>query len=132
MLWTAGQEPFDYVGKYWKVSPIPRPIRWGACGPTSPGHFRNPIRRSAWPGSSKGSETLKLAGEHGFLPMSLNLNPTYVAEPLGVGRGRRGAAAAASPSPPRLAPPYSEVFVADTDEEASRLSVGGQMGRMMR
>ena len=39
-------------------------------------------------GVSKGSDTLKLAGEHGFLPMSLNLNPTYV-EPLGVGRGRR-------------------------------------------
>ena len=30
-------------------------------------------------GVSPGSDTLKLAGEHGFLPMSLNLNQSYVA-----------------------------------------------------
>src|SRR6266436_2962210 len=29
-------------------------------------------------GLSKGSDTLKLAGERGFIPMSLNLNPAYV------------------------------------------------------
>lgn len=27
---------------------------------------------------SKGSDTLKLAGEKGYIPMSLNLNPAYV------------------------------------------------------
>ena len=40
-------------------------------------------------GLSKNSDTLKMAGEHGFLPMSLNLNPGYVGEPLGQRRGRR-------------------------------------------
>jgi len=39
---------------------------------------RSRIRRSAWRGVSRGSDTLKLAGERGFWPMSLNLNPTYV------------------------------------------------------
>ena len=29
-------------------------------------------------GLSKGSDTLKLAGERGYIPMSLNLNPAYV------------------------------------------------------
>ena len=29
-------------------------------------------------GLSKNSDTLKMAGEHGFIPMSLNLNPAYV------------------------------------------------------
>ena len=29
-------------------------------------------------GLSKNSDTLKLAGERGFIPMSLNLNPAYV------------------------------------------------------
>ena len=49
-------------------------------------------------GVSKQSDTLKLAGERGFLPMSLNLNPGYVGEPLGGGGdGRRAHRAHAEP-----------------------------------
>ena len=81
-------------------------------------------------GVSKGSDTLKLAGEHGFVPMSLNLNPGYVAshwESVEEGARRTG-------RNPRRADwrLVREVFVAETDAEAWKLSVGSMMGRMMR
>ena len=74
-LWTA-EEPFDYTGKYWQVTKTGRMLRQPAAA--HPAVPEAATRRSASPASA-GSETLKLAGEHGFLPMSLNLNPTYVA-----------------------------------------------------
>src|SRR5262245_6501868 len=81
-------------------------------------------------GFSKGSDTLKLAGEKGFLPMSLNLNPAYIAshwEAVEIGAARTGR------TPERSQwRTVREVFVADSDEEAMRLSVGSYMGRMMR
>src|SRR6266571_3084226 len=81
-------------------------------------------------GVSKGSETLKLAGEHGFLPMSLNLNPGYVASHWeSVEEGARRTGRAPRRAEWRL---VREIFVAESDAEAWRLSVDGQMGRMMR
>jgi len=80
-------------------------------------------------GLSKNSDTLKLAGERGFLPMSLNLNPAYVAshwESVEIGAKRTGRTPHRKDW--RL---VREVFVAETDEEAWRLSVGSMMGRMM-
>src|SRR5438270_864468 len=80
-------------------------------------------------GVSKGSDTLKLAGERGYWPMSLNLNPAYVAshwESVEVGAARTGRTPKRSEW--RL---VREVFIADTDAEALRLSAGGMMGRMM-
>jgi alkanesulfonate monooxygenase SsuD/methylene tetrahydromethanopterin reductase-like flavin-dependent oxidoreductase (luciferase family) len=65
---------------------------------------------------SKGSDTLKLAGEKGFLPMSLNLNPAYVGshwEAVEIGAAKAGR------TPDRGEwRMVREVFVADTDEEA--------------
>ena len=80
-------------------------------------------------GLSKGSDTLKLAGERGFIPMSLNLNPAYVGshwESVEAGAAKTGR----KPNRQdwRL---VREVFVADTDEEAWKLSTGDMMGRMM-
>jgi alkanesulfonate monooxygenase SsuD/methylene tetrahydromethanopterin reductase-like flavin-dependent oxidoreductase (luciferase family) len=80
-------------------------------------------------GLSKGSDTLNLAGERGFWPMSLNLNPAYVGshwEAVEEGAARSGRTPKRSDW--RL---VREVFVADTDAEALRHSVGGMMGRMM-
>src|SRR5437764_12501176 len=81
-------------------------------------------------GVSKGSDTVKLAGEHGFLPMSLNLNPGYVASHWeSVEEGARRSGRRPSRGDWRL---VREIFVADSDAEAWRLSVEGMMGRMMR
>lgn len=81
-------------------------------------------------GLSKSSDTLKLAGERGFIPMSLNLNPSYVAshwESVEIGAARSGR------TPDRRQwRIVREVFVAETDELAWKKSVGGMMGRASR
>src|SRR4029434_766693 len=66
-------------------------------------------------GLSKGSDTLKLAGEKGFLPMSLNIGRDYVSshgEAVEIGAARAGR------TPDRGEwRMVREVFVADTDSE---------------
>jgi alkanesulfonate monooxygenase SsuD/methylene tetrahydromethanopterin reductase-like flavin-dependent oxidoreductase (luciferase family) len=125
-LWS--DEPtFDYEGQFWQVA---KPATmYGFLKP----HIR-PLQKPHPPigvaGLSKNSDTLKLAGEHGFLPLSLNLNPGYVRshwDAVEVGAARSGRTPWRGDW--RL---VREVFVAETDEEAWRLSVGGMMGRMMR
>jgi alkanesulfonate monooxygenase SsuD/methylene tetrahydromethanopterin reductase-like flavin-dependent oxidoreductase (luciferase family) len=125
-LWTE-DEPFDYRGKYWQVSQI-APMLGTLRAHIKP--FQKPYPPIGVAGVSKGSETLKLAGEHGFLPMSLNLNPSYVASHWeSVEEGARRSGRTPRRSDWRL---VREIFIADTDEAAWRLSVGAQMGRMMR
>ena len=125
-LWEA-QEPFDYKGKYWEVS-YPAPMFGGLFRP----HLR-PLQRPHPPigvtALTPGSESLKQAGERGYLPMSLSLGLEYLASHWaayaeGAARGKR--------TPLRKDWRIArEVFVAETDEEAWRLSVGGMMGRML-
>jgi len=124
-MWSA-TEPFHHAGKYWKVD---RPdTMFGFLKP----HLK-PLQRPHPPigvaGLSKNSDTLKLAGERGFLPLSLNLNPAYVGSHWdSVEEGARKTGRTPWRGDWRL---VREVFVAETDEEAWRLSVGGMMGRMM-
>jgi len=119
--------PWEHKGKHWTVN---KPdTMFGFLKP----HIK-PLQTPHPPigvaGLSKGSDTLKLAGEKGYLPMSLNLNPAYVKshwESVEIG------AAKSSRTPDRNEwRLVREIFVADTDEEAMRLSVGSHMGRMMR
>jgi alkanesulfonate monooxygenase SsuD/methylene tetrahydromethanopterin reductase-like flavin-dependent oxidoreductase (luciferase family) len=125
-LW--GDEPeFDFKGKYWHVT------KTGTMLDTLRPHimpFQKPHPPIGVAGVSKGSDTLKLAGERGFWPMSLNLNPAYVGshwESVEQGAARSGRTPKRADW--RL---VREVFIADTDAEAMRLSAGGMMGRMMR
>jgi alkanesulfonate monooxygenase SsuD/methylene tetrahydromethanopterin reductase-like flavin-dependent oxidoreductase (luciferase family) len=124
-LWTEN-EPFEWKGKYWTTN---KPdTMYGFLKP----HIK-PLQAPHPPigvaGLSKNSDTLKLAGERGFLPMSLNLNPGYVNSHWdAVEAGAAKAGRKADRGEWRL---VREVFVADTDEEAWRLSVGSMMGRMM-
>ena len=124
-LWSDEPE-FDYKGKFWHVT------KTGTMFNTLRPHifpFQKPHPPIGVAGLSKGSDTLKLAGERGFWPMSLNLNPGYVsshweAVEEGAARSKR----TPKRSDWRM---VREVFVADTDAEALRLSAGGMMGRMM-
>ncbi len=125
-LWSDEPE-FDYKGKYWHVT------KTGTMLDTLRPHIK-PLQKPHPPigvaGVSKGSDTLKLAGERGFWPMSLNLNPTYVGshwEAVEQGAARSGRTPKRAEW--RL---VREVFIADTDAEAMRLSAGGMMGRMMQ
>ena len=124
-LWT--DEPFDYKGKFWNVS---KPdLMFGTLEP----HivpFQKPHPPIGVAGLSKNSDTLKLAGERGFIPMSLNLNPSYVARHWdSVEEGARKAGRTPYRGDWRM---VREVFVAETDAEAMKLSAGGMMGRQMR
>ena len=125
-LWS--DEPsFEFKGKFWNAA---KPeTMFGFLKPhIKP--FQKPHPPIGVAGLSTNSDTLKMAGEHGFLPLSLNLNPAYV--------GTHWAAVEAGAKRTGRTPHrrdwrmVREVFVAETDEEALRLSVGGMMGRMMR
>jgi alkanesulfonate monooxygenase SsuD/methylene tetrahydromethanopterin reductase-like flavin-dependent oxidoreductase (luciferase family) len=125
-LWSDEPE-FDFKGKYWHVT------KTGLMLDTLRPHIL-PLQRPHPPigvaGVSKGSDTLKLAGERGYWPMSLNLNPAYVGshwESVEFGAAKSG-------KTPKRADwrLVREIFIADTDAEAMRLSAGGMMGRMMR
>jgi alkanesulfonate monooxygenase SsuD/methylene tetrahydromethanopterin reductase-like flavin-dependent oxidoreductase (luciferase family) len=73
-LWSEEPE-FDYKGKFWHVT------KTGTMFGTLRPHifpFQKPHPPIGVAGLNKGSDTLKLAGERGFWPMSLNLNPAYV------------------------------------------------------
>ncbi len=124
-MWST-DEPFEYAGYFWTVR-NPEEM-FGFLRPhLKPKQTPHPPIGVA--GLSKGSDTLKLAGEKGYLPMSLNLNPAYVSshwESVEIGAEVSGLTP--SRADWRL---VREVFVADTDEEAWKLSVESNMGRMM-
>ena len=124
-MWTE-DEPFRYEGKYWTVE------KTGTMYDTLKPHikpFQKPHPPIGVAGLSPGSDTPKLAGERGFLPMSLNLNPAYVASHWdSVETGARRTGRTPDRRDWRL---VREVFVAETDAEAWRLSVDSMMGRMM-
>jgi alkanesulfonate monooxygenase SsuD/methylene tetrahydromethanopterin reductase-like flavin-dependent oxidoreductase (luciferase family) len=123
-----GDEPsFEYKGKYWNVS---KPeLMFGFLKP----HIKplqKPYPRIGVAGLSQNSDTLKMAGEHGFMPLSLNLNPAYVGTHWdAVMEGAKRTGRTPSRRDWRM---VREVFVAESDDQAMELSVGGMMGRMMR
>ena len=70
-----------------------------------------------------------MAGEHGYMPMSLNLNPAYVGSHwAAVEEGARKSGRTPDRGEWRM---VREIFVAESDDEAWELSVNGPMGRMM-
>src|SRR5229473_8253795 len=73
-LWTE-DAPFTHKGKFWTVTK-PDTMFDFLKPHLKPKQAPHPPIGVA--GLSKGSDTLKLAGERGFIPMSLNLNPAYV------------------------------------------------------
>ena len=124
-MWTE-DAPWTYNGKFWTVN---KPDTMFDFLKPHLKPMQAPHPPIGVAGLSKGSDTLKLAGERGYIPMSLNLNPAYVGshwESVEIGAARTGRKPKRSDW--RL---VREVFIADTDEEAWRLSVGDMMGRMM-
>jgi len=124
-LWSD-EGPFHHEGKFWTID---KPDRMNT---TLVPHLK-PVQAPHPPigvaGLSPNSSTMKLAGERGFLPMSLNLNAGYVGSHWqAYEEGARSKGRTTRRSSWRM---VREVFVAETDEEAFRLSAGGMMGRMM-
>lgn len=125
-MWT--EEAFDHQGRYWKVTRDPE----GMFGLLRP-HLK-PVQQPHPPigvtGLSKGSETLKMAGEFGFLPLSLNLSIDYVKSHWA--SIEEGAARAGRIPSRRDWRHVREIVVAETDAEAWKLAVEGPMGRLNR
>jgi alkanesulfonate monooxygenase SsuD/methylene tetrahydromethanopterin reductase-like flavin-dependent oxidoreductase (luciferase family) len=91
--------------------------------------FQKPHPPIGIAGFSPGSETLKLCGERGFIPLSLNLSPAYVATHWdAVVEGAKRTGRTPDRGEWRI---VREIFVADTDDEAFKGCVRGAMGRMM-
>lgn len=124
-LWES-PEAFEYRGKYWNIDRID-PMYGTLRHHITP--FQKPHPPIGIAGLSPNSDTLKLAGEKGFLPLSLNINAQYAAthwSAVEEGAARTGKRALRSDW--RV---VREIFVADTDEEARRWSARSHMGRMM-
>lgn len=123
-IWE-NQGPFQYRGKYWNVN-VPDTM-YGTLK-----YFLTPYQKPHPPigvaSVSIGSETLKIAGERGFIPMSLGLNSEYIASHWeAVEEGAKRTGKTPSRKDWRIT---RDVYVADTDEEAYEGAVNGMLGRV--
>jgi alkanesulfonate monooxygenase SsuD/methylene tetrahydromethanopterin reductase-like flavin-dependent oxidoreductase (luciferase family) len=117
----------EYNGKFWKVS-VPNPMMRTLKHHIRP--FQKPHPPIGIAGASPDSDTLMLAGECGFIPLSLNLSTKLTASHWNsFAQGAKRSGRIPDRGSWRL---VREVFVADTDAEAYQGSVRGMMGRMMR
>lgn len=121
-LWTT-EEPFEYQGEFWSVNQSKGDEFFGP-------HIR-PYQRPHPPlglsGSSKGSGTLRLAGEYGAIPMSFGFNQEILRshwETVNEGAKRTGKV------PDRKEWRITQdILVTERDEDAYDLSVNQAMGR---
>jgi alkanesulfonate monooxygenase SsuD/methylene tetrahydromethanopterin reductase-like flavin-dependent oxidoreductase (luciferase family) len=126
-LWES-KEPFQYKGKFWNAS-HPEDSKDGNLK-----YFLTPYQKPYPPigvaSVSIRSETLKIAGERGFIPMSLAFNGDYVVshwEAVEEGAARSGKTP--SRNDWRIT---RDVWVADSDDEAYDKAVNGMLGRVWR
>jgi alkanesulfonate monooxygenase SsuD/methylene tetrahydromethanopterin reductase-like flavin-dependent oxidoreductase (luciferase family) len=81
-------------------------------------------------GASPGSDTLKIAGENGFMPLSLTISPRYLATHWdAVSEGADKAGREAKRSDWRV---VREVYIAETDAEARKKVSQGMLSRAYR
>jgi len=125
-LWKA-EEPFEHRGEYYKVDRI------ATMFDSLEFHlkpFQKPHPPIGIAGLSPNSDTLLLAGEYGFMPMSLNISPTYLNTHFAsVEKGAEKTGRTARRSDWRV---VREVFVAETDREARKHALGGMLARAYR
>jgi alkanesulfonate monooxygenase SsuD/methylene tetrahydromethanopterin reductase-like flavin-dependent oxidoreductase (luciferase family) len=123
-LWTDG--PREFAGEFWKMG------RPDDSFPTL-GYHQRPYQRPHPPiaiaGLTPGSANHKLAGEKGYIPVSLSISPDHSVTAKhweavleGASRSQR--------SPDRATwRVIRDVYVAGSDQEALDLAMNGMMGR---
>ena len=124
-LWRA-EGPFAYEGRFFRVrTPEPRPDM-------GLGVWLRPYQRPHPPiavaGSSRESETLELAGEHGWTPMSINFLPPSVL-PQHWAAVEKGAARSGQRPSRRAWRIARDVYVAETSAQARRDALEGALRR---
>ena len=124
-IWE-GLPPGDYENKFWRFTMPPPMEELGFWVHLKP--YQQPHPPIAVAGLTSRSETLILAGERGWIPMSINYVPPWVLkthwEAVVEGASRSGRAP--SRSSWRIA---REVFVAETTEEAREEALNGTIAR---
>lgn len=125
-LWNEPEKPWVYEGKFWTVR-NPEPVL--SYGP----HLR-PYQRPHPPialaGLSPNSGTLELAGNRGFIPLSLTFNTPYLKGHWSA--VERGAAKSGRSCDRRDWRVVRDVFVAESDEAARKWVREGNMARAWR
>ena len=125
-IWQS-QPPFEYRGKYWSVNKTETMYNLLH-------YFLTPYQKPHPPigvaAASYKSPTLAIAGEQGFIPMSLALNTDYVnSQWEAVTEGAQKTGRTVSRSAWRL---VRDVYIAETDEEARHKALNGMLARVWR
>jgi alkanesulfonate monooxygenase SsuD/methylene tetrahydromethanopterin reductase-like flavin-dependent oxidoreductase (luciferase family) len=127
-FWES-EGPFEHRGRFWT-----------ARRPADQPHKRSSYHLKPWQkpyppigvtGLSAGSATLRIAGANGWIPISFCFTPQYLHTHWAVVEQGARDAGRALPSRDmwRVSRPF---LVADTDQEAWRRAVHGEMGRYFR
>ncbi len=124
-LWNDG--PRDMDTEHWKMREVQTDFDFLHY------HLR-PYQKPHPPigiaGLSPNSETLKLAGERGFLPLSISLNPTHTASHWGsIVEGAERSGRTPDRKQWRL---VREIYIGETDEKAQQQVRDGAIGRCWR
>jgi len=126
-LWTDGAS--DFAGEFWSMGETRSEL------PTL-GHHLVPFQRPHPPvaiaGLTAGSENHKLAGEKGYIPVSLGIDPDASITARHWDAVVEGAARTGRIPERNQWRIIRDVYVAPTDAEARDLAIGGIMGRCWR
>jgi alkanesulfonate monooxygenase SsuD/methylene tetrahydromethanopterin reductase-like flavin-dependent oxidoreductase (luciferase family) len=127
-LWREGA--FDFEGEFWNVRRLDtaagRPS-WLDFLDVHLKPYQSPHPPIGIAGLSAGSKTLELAGERGFLPLSISLNPAHTGSHWdSVLRGAERTGRTPDRREWRL---VREVYIAETDAKAREYARNGAMGR---
>ena len=127
-LWKNVDGPFKQEGKFWKMN-VPNPEDYEfASLKTHITPFQKPHPPIGVAAVSPGSSTLKLAGERGYIPLSLGLNPKYVASHWD--SVMEGASETGRKPPSRSQwRIVRDIWVAETDQQAREGAINGMLGR---
>jgi alkanesulfonate monooxygenase SsuD/methylene tetrahydromethanopterin reductase-like flavin-dependent oxidoreductase (luciferase family) len=126
-LWTEG--PSDVRGEFWSMGAPRTPFD------TLGYHLRpyqNPHPPIAIAGLTPGSANHKLAGEKGYIPISLSISPDPTITAQHWDTVIEGAARSGRRPDRREWRIIRDVYVAPTDAEARELAINGVMGRCWR
>ena len=126
-LWTDG--PSDFQGEFWSMG-RPRTPFDGLGYHLRP--FQKPHPPIAIAGLTPGSENHKLAGEKGYIPVSLSISPDPLVTVRHWDAVLEGAARSGRTPSRGGWRIIRDVYVAPTDAEARDLAIGGVMGRCRR
>jgi alkanesulfonate monooxygenase SsuD/methylene tetrahydromethanopterin reductase-like flavin-dependent oxidoreductase (luciferase family) len=126
-LWADG--PSDFAGEFWSVGKPDSDLP-GLGFHLTP--YQDPHPPIAIAGLTPGSANHKLAGEKGYIPVSLSVDPSAAVTAKHWAAVEEGGARSGRTPDRRDWRVVRDVFIAHTDAEARALAINGAMGRCWR